>query len=300
VPAVWSDNCFPRPRHKQCAFNLFTAAILKTALGPIAALAGDPAGEKRFGAAAAALQAAAVGRFWSRERGLFVGNLPWEDEEGGARLDDRSLATALLFDQCPGGRTAESVAALAAPPASMGLSYPANAHWRMQALARHGRIDAVLRELRERWAAMPSVVLNNTTSEEWTVRPDSADQWSHCAVGPLFVLYMEIAGIRPGAPGFEKVEVRPQLGDLRGLELTAHTPRGPIVFRAEAQEEGHRASVTLPADCPGELVLPVTEGKGVTMTESDQALRLERFALPAGKTTEFDVPAVLPASAAGT
>ena len=51
VPAVWIDNCFPRPRHKQCAFNLFTAAILKAALAPIAAIAGDPAGQKRWAAA---------------------------------------------------------------------------------------------------------------------------------------------------------------------------------------------------------------------------------------------------------
>jgi hypothetical protein len=65
-----------------------------------------------------------------------------------------------------------------------------------------------------------------------------------------------------------------------------------VSFRAEAQEEGHRAWVTLPADCPGELVLPVTEGRGIALTPSDRALGLERFALPAGETTEFDVPAV--------
>ena len=29
VPAVWIDNGFARPRHKQCAFNLFTAAVLR-------------------------------------------------------------------------------------------------------------------------------------------------------------------------------------------------------------------------------------------------------------------------------
>jgi hypothetical protein len=105
---------------------------------------------------------------------------------------------------------------------------------------------------------------------------------------------MDVAGIRPGGPGFEKAEIRPQLGDLSGLELTAHTPRGPIVFRAEAQEEGHRAWVTLPPECPGELVLPVTEGKGVAVTDADRALGLERFALPAGQTTEFDIPAPHP------
>ena len=290
VPSVWIDNCFVQPRHKQCAFNLFTAAVLKTALAPLAALAGDAAGEQRFTAAADALVAATVSRFWSRERSLFVSNLPWEDEEGAPRLDDRSLATALLFDQCPGGRVSESLTALAGPAPTLGLSFPANSHWRMQALARHGRIDAVLRELRERWAGLPSVLRNNTLSEHFEVRADSTDQWSHCAVAPLLAFYMDIAGIRPAAPGFAKAAIRPQLGDLEELELVCHTPRGAITFRAAAQEEGHRAWVTLPPDCPGELVLPVTEGRGVATSASDRTLGLERFALPAGETTEFDVP----------
>ena len=291
VPTVWIDDGFTRPRHRQCAFNLFTAAVLKSALAPLAALAGDAAGQKRYAAAGDALVAAAVARFWSRERSLFVSNLPWEDEEGAPRLDDRSLATALVYDQCPAGRVAESVAALARPSEALMLSFPANAIWRLSALARHGRIAPVLGELRERWAVLPSVLRNNTISERFTARPDSSDQWSHCAVAPLALLYMDVAGIRPGAPGFAKAEVRPQLGDLRELELVCHTPRGPITFRAQAQEEGHRASVTLPAECPGELVLPLTEGRGMAVTAADRALDLERFALPAGETTEFDVPA---------
>lgn len=291
TPMVWIDEGFQRPRHKQCAFNLLAAAVLGRSLAPLAALAGDPAGQKRFAAEGEVLLAATVRRFWSRERGLFVGNLPWEDEEGVARLDDRSLATALLFDQCPDGRVRETVAALAEPPASLLVSRPAGAYWRLQALARFGRIDAVLRELRQRWAVMPSIAYNNTTSEDWAVRPDSADQWSQCAVGPLVVLATDIAGIRPATPGFETVEVRPQLGDLPGLEATVHTPRGPVTLRAEPQEEGHHAWVTLPPDCPGELVLPAVSGRGVAVTPLDHAVGLERYALPAGETTEFDVPA---------
>jgi alpha-L-rhamnosidase len=291
TPTVWIDNCYARQRHKQCAFNLFTAAMLGTAMAPLAGLAGDPAGEKRFAVAADALAASVTRAFWSRERGLFVANLPWEDEEGVARLDDRSLATALLFDQCPAGRVQETVDALVDPPQGLCVSYPANAHWRLQALARYGRIDAVLRELRQRWAVMPSVVYNNTVSEDWAVRPDSEDQWSHCAVGPLFVLAMDIAGVRPAAPGFERVEVRPQLGDLPSLDVTVHTPKGPVVVRAEPQEEGHHAWITLPPGVPGEVVLPAVSGRGLAVTPLDRALGLERYALPAGETTEVDVPA---------
>jgi hypothetical protein len=154
----------------------------------------------------------------------------------------------------------------------------------------------VLGELRRKWATLPAVLLNNTTPERWDVRPDSEDQWSSCAVAPLLVLFMEIAGIRPGAPGFAKAEIRPQLGDLERVELVCHTPRGPISFRAEAQEEGHRAWLSLPAECPGELLLPVTAGRGVALTATDRALGLERFALPAGETTEFDVPPARPSS----
>jgi hypothetical protein len=294
APTVWIDDGFERQHHRQCAFNLLAAAALGHALAPLAALAGDAAAERRFAGAGDALVAACVARFWSRERALFACNLPWQDEEGGERLDDRSLATALLFDQCPEGRAAESVRALAQPAEGLSLSDPAGSLWRMRALARHARIDAVLRELRERWARLPAVVENNTNPERFDVRADSSDEWSHCAVGPLLVLYGDVAGIRPGEPGFAKAEIRPQLGDLRELELVCHTPRGPITFKAEAQEEGHRAFVTLPADCPGELVLPLTEGRGVALTAADRALGLERFALPKGETTEFDVPAVRP------
>jgi alpha-L-rhamnosidase len=46
----------------------------------------------------------AVAVFWSSERGLFVNNLRWLSEEPSARTCDRSLATSVLFDQCPGGQ----------------------------------------------------------------------------------------------------------------------------------------------------------------------------------------------------
>ena len=42
------------------------------------------------------------------QRQVFVNNLPWLQEEKETRLCDRSLATAILFDQCPGNRTQEN------------------------------------------------------------------------------------------------------------------------------------------------------------------------------------------------
>lgn len=293
VPTVWMDgpDCYQRQRHRQLAFNLFTAGVLKQALVPLADLAGETRDARRFTNAADALVRASVQHFWSRKRGIFVANLPWLTEEGGGvRLDDRSLASSLLFRQCPQGNTEAAVAELAEPSIELGLSFPANAHWRLQALAYHGRIDVVLRELRYNWAALPSVVENNTIAEHWEHRPDSTDQWSHAAVSPLFLLYMDIAGIRPAAPGFLKVNVRPQLGDLPATELTLHTGLGPIAFQSQLEEDGHTVHLTLPADCEAELRLPSDVPTELRRLGVIRSLGLSRYTLPTGETVVFKVP----------
>jgi alpha-L-rhamnosidase len=124
VPAVWIDHdAFQQQRHKQCAFNLFTAGILARALVPLAELVGETRDARSFQASADEVEKATVEAFWSSKRGLFVSNLPWLTEEGGGvRLDDRSLATALLFGQCPRGKTESVLEALAEPSAELGLS----------------------------------------------------------------------------------------------------------------------------------------------------------------------------------
>ncbi|MCX6625886.1 MAG: hypothetical protein NTY38_33445, partial [Acidobacteria bacterium] len=71
-----------------------------------------------------------------------------------------------------------------------------------------------------------------------------------------FVTYMDLAGIRPLEPGFARCRIRPQLGDLSDLRLTAYTVRGPIEFDARAEAGGRRVRITLPVGCTAELVLP--------------------------------------------
>ncbi len=165
---------------------------------------------------------------------------------------DRSLATALLFGFCPRNDTATIVRTLADCPPSMGLSYPANAGWRYWALAEGGRTDVILREFRERWAMMDSVLLNNTVAEIWNAHPDSGDLWSHCAIVPLYVTFMSIAGIRPTAPGFAQCTIRPQPADLRQLELTLRTVRGDIHFRSSGLRGDRELTLEVPIHRPGD------------------------------------------------
>jgi alpha-L-rhamnosidase len=285
IPTVWMDHiAYKQQRHKACSFNLYAAAMLSHALAPIADILGEPARANEFRQLSASILAAVVRRFWDPRRKLFVANLPWVKEEKETRLCDRSLATSILHDQCPGGAVQAALQALAECPAEMGLSYPCNAGWRYWALSRLGRADVVLRDLRQRWAVMPSVILNNTLQEDWTVRSDSTSQWSHCPLAPLFEVFMDIAGIRATAPGFSGCQIRPQLGDLDQLSLTAHTVRGPIQFDARSERGGHEIQLSLPAGCSGEVLVPADSSVPLRELAPSQTLGLKRYRLEAGQT----------------
>ncbi len=247
VPTVWIDHdAYRHQRHKRCAFNLYAAAMLQHALAPICELFGDD--PQPFQRRANEIENAVVDQFWDKQRRIFV--------VGDNRLCDRSLATAILFDQCPGDDTAAALRALADCPPEMGLSYPANAIWRYWALAKGGRADVIVRELRTKWATMNSVRRNNSLQENWKTKMDGCDQFSHCPVAPLIVLYQCIAGIRPVRPGFAACEIRPQLAGLGDLALTAHTPRGPIRFEAVREKNGHRVRVKASTHCEVRIIIP--------------------------------------------
>lgn len=291
VPTVWMDHeAYEKQRHKQCAFNLYAAGMLDNALIPMARELGDKGSAIRLGKLARELLAATVRQFWDPVRGVFVVNRPWAAEERHVRLCDRSLSASVLFEQCPGGRTQAAIDALADAPRELGLSYPANAIWRLWGLGRGRRPDAIVRQLRQTWATLPSVRLNNTLAENWKHEPDTRAEWSHAPMGPLLSLFNELVGIRPLTPGFSRYELRPQLADLPALALKAHTPRGPIHFAAEGPLGKRRITLQLPPELHGELVVEASEKVSLPRLPSNRSDRgLRRYALPAGSTVELSL-----------
>jgi alpha-L-rhamnosidase len=290
TPSVWMDHeAYTRTRHKQCAFNLYAAAMAEHALAPLCRAFSDSQAEETARTFGKNLLKATVKRFWSNDHSMFVNNLPWLEEEKQIRTCDRSLATALLFDQCPSRMFVPALKALAECPPHMGLSYPANAGWRMWALAKGGRMDVVLNDLRSRWAGMASVTENNTLQEFWQATPDSDAQWSHCPVAPLYVLYMDIAGIRPLEPGFSRYQIRPQPGDLTQLSLTAHTVKGPILYQSEGPQGRRKLTLELPEGGEGELIVDVRERLKLKELARPNIPNSRRYRLPAGEKIQLNL-----------
>ncbi len=69
------------------------------------------------------------------------------------------------------------------------------------------------------------------------------------AGGPTAFLSHRVLGIQPAAPGFTKVRIKPDLGDLQSAEGSYPTPHGIIKVRHERQLNGSgsiKSEVTLP------------------------------------------------------
>ena len=275
-PRVWIDDGFPRPRHKQCAFNLFTAAVLKAALAPLAGARGRRGGgEALRGRGATRSSRPTVARFWSA-RALALREQPAVGGRGGrrrgsttARSRRRSSSTSV-----PGGRVAESVAALARAARVAGASrYPANSHWRMQALARHGRIDAVLRRAARALgrAALGAAqqhdlrALGRAPRLDRPVEPlrgrlrSSCSTWTSRASGPA-------------RPASRRRRSAPSSATSRSSSSSATRRAGRSPSAPRRRKRATARGSRCPPDCPGELVLPVTEGRGVALTAADRAL----------------------------
>lgn len=258
--SVYIDHeAYKKTRHKQLALNLYITAMCRDALAPLCRLFGDEDKAIEIESYGKHIHEACIAKFWDEQNKIFVNNLPWREEEGETRYCDRSLATALLYDLCPGNDNRRSLDVLVHCPPEMGVSYPCNAVWRMWALVKYHRMDVVLDDMRNKWGRMSSVWENNTLQEFWTARPDEGSQWSHCAVSPLIALHQGIAGIYPLKPGSNLVRICPQPATLSYAEFDVQTVKGAIHFLSKGEKGNRRLQLTLPQGVDGELWLDSKE-----------------------------------------
>ena len=68
---------------------------------------------------------------------------------------------------------------------------------------------------------------------------------------PNIAVFSGVAGIRPAAPGFRRVSIRPRLGGLPWIRVVAPLPLGEIRMEAKAVAGGLDAEVTLPEGVSG-------------------------------------------------
>jgi hypothetical protein len=248
---VWIDHdAFVNggQKSKKCAFNLYAVGMFQNALLPMARAMNLPGADK-LEEKGRRLAQATEKAFWDPYNLLFTHVGP-KSAGGPGQTDDRTLAMSILYRLIPGRDYKASLDLLESPGEAVGQSYPANQFWNVMGLLEGGRIQPVLDDLRERWATMASVRDNLTIQEHWDIRPNSTSLMSHCAVAPLVAVYQGLLGLRPTEPGYRAATLRPLLGDLKQVEITAYVPRG--AFHMEADEK--QIKLSIPSDVPTELI----------------------------------------------
>lgn len=287
--SVYIDHeAYKKTRHKQLSLNLYIAAMCENALAPLCRVFEDEAMALEVQQYGTKVQQACVDKFWSKEQATFINNLPWVEEEKEIRYCDRSLATAILYNQCPQNDYAKSLHILETCPDEMGFSYPCNAVWRLWALSEKGKIDVVLNDIRTRWGKMASIWKNNVLQEFWVAHHDEGSQWSHCAVGPLMMLYQGIAGVIPLSPGSEKCRIYPQLGSLSHTKFNVQTVQGEILFESQGQKGKRTITIDIPAGCEVELWLDAREKVKYQLTGEEQG-GLRRYIVNGGQKIRLNL-----------
>jgi alpha-L-rhamnosidase len=288
MPSVWIDHlAYKKQRHKQCALNLYVAAMCKHALSKLCSVFGDDDWNMKIADFGKQLEIKCIDKYWDSGKRAFVCNLPWIVEEKEIRYCDRSLATSIIFNQCPDTNNEIALKILSECPSELGLSYPCNAIWRYWALAKGKAIQIVIDDFRNRWGIMDSVIENNTLQEFWEVTHDSGHQWSHCAVSPLIMIYHGILGIQPVKPGFEKCTITPQPGDIEKLSMLAHTVKGTIVFEMAGKQFDRIIIISIPQGMDCEMILDYRENIDLPFGSEIVEKGKKAYKLPAEKNVKL-------------
>jgi hypothetical protein len=183
-------------------------------------------------------------RFWVPERGLFT------DDVARSQFSEHTQCLALLSGLLPAEQAARVGEALTTAP-DLARTTIYFTHYLFEAYRTLRRPDLFLDRM-GLWFDLAANGLRTTIEQPEPTRSDCHAWGAH----PLYHYAASILGIRPAAPGFQVVEVAPQLGALEHASGTVpHPAGGEIAVTARRTGPGAvSVAVTLPAGVSGRLV----------------------------------------------
>ncbi len=124
------------------------------------------------------------------------------------------------------------------------------------------------------------------TMEAWDMKYKPNSDWNHAwGAVPANIIPRCLWGIIPKTPGFEIVQIKPQLGDLKNSAIVVPSIKGPIKGSYRVINENSRKfQLELPANIRGEFILKSLPGDVVTVNGKKVNSPLQLIMLEPGKT----------------
>ena len=235
-------------------------AVLEAAYGDKAQADADTA---RADEARAAIRA----HCWDKDRGLFA------DTSDLKPLSQHMNILAVLYDVATPEESAAILDRITVPghgidaPDDLYTSTYYFAWYLVRAFEHAGRADRYP-ALLQTWRDLLALHYTTWPESRGETRSDT-HAWSAHPTADLLGL---VAGIRPAAPGYARLIVSPNLGDLTSLDAAAATPKGRVSVRYAIKGDSLTAQIDRPATLPGEFVW---KGKSYPLTGTHS-----RFVLP--------------------
>jgi len=190
--------------------------------------------------------------FWDEGRGMIA------DTPAKTSFSEHAVALSITTDCLPQELRDRSFAALESAPDLSRASYML--HMVFSAYFRYGRGDLFLKKL-DQWRGYVALGMRCPLESPEFPRSDC-----HAFASTPFYHYQTgLAGVRPAAPFFEKVLVKPAPGGLRVVRSKTPHPKGFVETDFRFADGGVLGSVTLPAGVDGAFVwagreIPLSSG----------------------------------------
>ena len=254
-------------------------------MATLAFAAGRPDEGRTLTARAEDVTAAFNRVFYDPARGVYV------DGEGSAHASLHANMLPLAFGLVPAadrGKVADFVESRGMACSVYGAQYL------LESLYAARRPDAALRLLTthgERgWWHMLNLG-STMTLEAWDARFKPNLTWNHAwGAAPANLLSRFVLGVRPLEPGYRRILIAPQPGELRWVTGTVPTVRGPVGVQVRTGPR-FRIETTIPADTTARIELPISTNTAkigpVRLNGAPVAFRVEQGAavvdpVPAG------------------
>lgn len=134
------------------------------------------------------------------------------------------------------------------------LAQPFYMHFLHRALARAGRQEAIVNNIRQRWGAMIAAG-DRTFRESWQIIPLTS--LCHAWAGtPTYDLSTEVLGVKSLTPGFRQFRVEPHPAGLTWAKGTFPSPFGEIGVDWRLVDGRISLNLTVPEGTEAEVLLP--------------------------------------------
>lgn len=218
----------------QYAYTLQWAAELMKAYG-------KPEQAARYAARARELTGRTYALCFDQVRGLMA------DVPDKSSFSQHAAILAILTDAIPAAAQAKVLEKILEDPSITQATYYFR-FYLFEAMKKTGMGNRFLNSL-EPWQDMLDIGLTTFAENPEPTRSD-CHAWS---ASPVYAMLSITAGIEPAAPGFRKVRIRPNPGQLGYINAAVPLPSGQIALDWKKMSVGSRAIVEMPAGISGVL-----------------------------------------------